>query len=151
MKSWMHPVFLARPFFSGLWSPVLAGLFWATAGAASPEAVSWKPVGLSGGGGMFTPAVSPADPNLMILNCDMSAAYVSEDGGRNWRMVHQAQLRSDTRCRPAFHPTKPGTVLASSGGRLRISHDRGRTFAPIGDLRDSMPLSPARVCTERWR
>lgn len=137
MNSWIHTVFIARPFFSSLWSPVMAGLFWAAAGAASPEAVSWEPVGLSGGGGMFTPAVSPADPNLMMLNCDMSAAYVSEDGGRNWRMVHQAQLRSDTRCRPAFHPTNPGTVFASSGGRLRISHDRGRTFAPLGDLRDS--------------
>ncbi len=137
MNSWIHTMFLARPFFATLLSPVMAGLFWAAAGAGSPEPVSWEPVGLSGGGGMFTPAVSPADPDLMMLNCDMSAAYVSEDGGRNWRMVHQAQLRSDTRCRPAFHPSKPGTVFASSGGRLRISHDRGRTFAPMGDLRDS--------------
>ena len=61
---------------------------------------AWEPVGLSGGGGMFSPAISPADPDLMMLNCDMSAAYLSEDGGRNWRMIHHAQLRSDTRCRP---------------------------------------------------
>src|SRR5438874_2133221 len=32
---------------------------------------SWQPLGLSGGGAMFTPAISPADPNLMLLNCDM--------------------------------------------------------------------------------
>lgn len=138
MNSWIHTVFLAHPFFASLLSPVVAGLFWATAEAASPAPVSWVALGLSGGGGMFTPAVSPADPNLMMLNCDMSAAYVSEDGGRNWRMVHQAQLRSDTRCRPAFHPTNPGTVFSSSGGRLHISHDRGRTFAPLGNLRDSL-------------
>jgi hypothetical protein len=44
---------------------------------------AWEPVGLSGGGALFAPAISPVDPNLMMLNCDMSAAYVSEDGGRN--------------------------------------------------------------------
>ena len=87
---------------------------------------------------MFTPAISPADPNLMLLNCDMSAAYISEDGGHHWRMIHHAQLRSDTACRPAFHPTDANILYASSGGSLRISRDRGKTFAPIGDLRDSL-------------
>ena len=96
------------------WSaPILLGAA-LTALSAAPgaaERASWEPVGLSGGGGMFTPAISPADPNLMMLNCDMSAAYISEDGGRNWRMIHHAQLRSDTRCRPAFHPTDAGRHL----------------------------------------
>ena len=96
--------------------------------------VAWEPVGLSGGGGMFSPAISAADPNLMMLNCDMSAAYVSEDGGRNWRMIHQAQLRTDTRCRPGFHPTDANVIYASSAGRLRISRDRGKTFKDIGNL-----------------
>ena len=98
----------------------------------------WEPVGLSGSGGMFAPAVSPGEPNLMMLNCDMSAGYISEDGGRNWRMIHHAQLRSDTRCRPGFHPTNADIIYASSGGRLRISRDRGQTFAPIGELKESL-------------
>ena len=102
------------------------------------QTVSWQPVGLSGGGGMFTPAVSPVDPDLMMLNCDMSAAYLSEDGGRNWRMIHQAQLRTDTRCRPAFHPLDRNVIYASSNGRLRVSRDCGKTFEPIGDLRRSL-------------
>jgi hypothetical protein len=42
---------------------------------------------------------------MMMLNCDMGAAYISEDGGHNWRMIHQAQLRTDTQCRPGFHPS----------------------------------------------
>ena len=87
---------------------------------------------------MFSPAISPANPNLMMLNCDMSAAYISKDGGRNWRMINQAQLRSDTACRPAFHPTDPNIIYASSGGRLKVSRDRGRTFAPIGNLKDAL-------------
>jgi len=102
------------------------------------QAPSWQPIGISGDGGMFTPAISPADPNLMMLNCDMSAAYISEDGGRNWRMISHAQLRSDTACRPAFHPSDPNILYASSGGQLKISRDRGKTFAPIGNLQDSL-------------
>src|SRR5271157_3564116 len=98
----------------------------------------WQPIGISGGGGMFAPAISPADPNLMMLNCDMSAAYISEDGGRNWRMIHHAQLRSDTRCRPAFHPSNRNLLYASSGGRLRFSRDAGRTFSPVGNLKEPL-------------
>src|SRR5215472_16957633 len=98
----------------------------------------WQPVGLSGGGGMFAPAISSADRNLMMINCDMSGAYLSEDGGHNWRMLNQAQLRSDTRCRPAFHPVEPNIIYASSAGRLRVSRDRGRTFAPVGNLNEAL-------------
>jgi len=87
---------------------------------------------------MFSPAISPADPNLMMINCDMSAAYLSEDGGHNWRMIHHAQLRTDTQCRPAFHPSDANVIYASSGGRLRISHDKGRTFEAIGNLKESL-------------
>ena len=126
--------------------PVAWGLLAATlavfsAGAGSgeaPPASSWQPVGLSGGGAMFSPAISPADPRLMMVNCDMSGAYLSEDGGHNWRMINQAQLRSDTRCRPAFHPKNADIIYASGGGRLRISRDRGRTFGPLGNLNEAL-------------
>ncbi|MEN6333588.1 MAG: hypothetical protein ABFE01_04960, partial [Phycisphaerales bacterium] len=116
----------------------LAALALAVLASLQPAVSGWEPVGLSGGGGMFSPAISPANPNLMMLNCDMSAAYISEDGGHNWRMIHHAQLRSDTRCRPAFHPSNPSVIYASSGGELRVSRDRGRTFSPIGDLHESL-------------
>ncbi len=86
---------------------------------------SWEPLGLSGGGGMFSPAISPVDPDLMMINCDMGAAYISRDGGHNWRMIHHRQLRSDTRCRPAFHPADARIIYASSRGQLRMSRDGG--------------------------
>lgn len=110
----------------------------AGAESALGEQKAWVPIGLSGGGGMFSPAMSPADRNLMMLNCDMGAAYLSHDGGRNWRMIQHAQLRSDTRCRPAFHPTDPNVIYASSRGELRVSRDRGHTFAPIGDMTERL-------------
>ena len=125
----------------GLFTPILSMLLClATAASLLPaHAVeAWQPVGLSGGGGMFTPAISAEDPNLMMINCDMSAVYLSIDGGQNWSMIHQSQLRSDTRCRPAFHPSNPDIIYASSGGHLRVSRDRGKTFSPIGNLKESL-------------
>ena len=113
-----------------LWSVHLSPVF-----AIPPsESIPWEPLGLSGGGGMFAPAISPADPDQMMINCDMSGAYLSEDGGHHWSMINHSQLRSDTRCRPAFHPTDSRIIYASSGGQLRVSRDRGTTFEPIGDL-----------------
>ncbi len=102
----------------------------------------WQSVGLSGGGAMFTPAISPHDPNLILLNCDMSAAYRSTDGGRNWQMLHWDQLLGSTRCRPVFHPTDSNIVLAVHGRNegLRVSHDRGATWS------DFAPDLPRGVC-----
>ncbi|HLK57414.1 MAG TPA: hypothetical protein VKU00_12665, partial [Chthonomonadaceae bacterium] len=110
-------------------------------------ATAWEPIGLSGGGAMFTPAISPADPRRMMVNCDMSAAYLSTDGGLHWRMIHQSQLRSSTRCRPAFHPTDPNTLYAADGGTgLKISHDGGDHWQPLGnlpaDLRGEIAIDP---------
>lgn len=101
------------------------------------ELYGWEPIGLSGGGAMFTPAISPIDPDLMMVNCDMSCAFVSYTGGVTWRMIHHAQLRGNTRCRPAFHPTNVDVIFAANGwqGRLRISRDRGVTWDEIGDVK----------------
>lgn len=155
LARWNHLVLAAVAV--GLGSDVIR----AQSPAINPEPSAlnqrWEPVGLSGGGAMFTPAISPVDPNLMLLNCDMSAAYLSEDGGHNWRMLNQAQLRSDTRCRPAFHPQDRDIIYASSGGRLRVSRDRGRTFAPIGNLNEALqgeialdPSAPELMLAGTW-
>lgn len=106
-----------------------------TARAAEPPPSAWEPVGLSGGGAMYVPAVSPVDPERMMVHCDMSAAYVSHDGGLSWKMVHYSQLRSNTACRPAFHPTDPRTIVSASGWEgLKISRDGGATWQPMKGL-----------------
>ncbi len=69
--------------------------------------IRWEPVGLSGGGGMFTPAISPADPNLMMLNCDMSAAYLSSDGGTSW---HRIGRQGRQTFGGYFHPKHDGWI-----------------------------------------
>src|SRR5207253_1001099 len=106
-----------------------------------------EPIGLSGGGAMFAPAISPADPKRMMINCDMSGAYITTDGGLHWRMINHAQLQSSTQCRPAFHPNNPLVVYAADGRTgLKVSHDGGFHWEPIGnlpgDLRGQIAMDP---------
>ncbi|MBI3829853.1 MAG: hypothetical protein HY291_10065 [Planctomycetes bacterium] len=105
------------------------------ASASAPPPSKWTPLGLSGGGAMFSPAISPADPKELIINCDMSGVYLSQDDGANWRIVHWEQLHSNTGCRPGFHPTDANVIFASAGWRgLKVTRDRGEHWEPFGDL-----------------
>jgi photosystem II stability/assembly factor-like uncharacterized protein len=90
------------------------------------KAIRWEPLGLNGNGGMFSPAISPVDPRVMMLNCDMSGAYLTRDGGEHWTMIHHSQLRASTRCRPAFHPTDARIIFAAQAGQgMKVSRDGG--------------------------
>ncbi|MGD0092478.1 MAG: GAF domain-containing protein, partial [Planctomycetota bacterium] len=117
-------------------SALLAAALAFSARGGEAAHVKWEPLGISGGGAMFTPAISPADPQLMMVNCDMSAAYISTDGGANWKMIHHSQLRTNTQCKPAFHPTDPNIVYGPSGARLMVSRDRVIGTLNLGRLRE---------------
>jgi photosystem II stability/assembly factor-like uncharacterized protein len=110
-------------------------------------AKNWEPLGLTGNGGMFAPAISPVDPKLIMLNCDMSGAYISRDGGQHWRMIDQSQLRSSTHCRPAFHPTDAKVIFAAQSGKgMKVSRDGGEHWEPVAaalqDLRGEIAIDP---------
>jgi photosystem II stability/assembly factor-like uncharacterized protein len=48
-------------------------------------------------------------------------------------MIHYSQLRSNTACRPAFHPADPRTIVSASGWEgLKISRDGGERWEPLG-------------------
>lgn len=83
----------------------------------------WTKLGPGGGGSMFHPAVSPHDPNLAVLNCDMTGAYITKDGGVSWR---EFNLRT-TIGAFAFDPADPNVMYAGSDGVFR-SDDRGQTW-----------------------
>jgi len=106
--------------------------------AVRAKTTEWQSVGLSGGGAMYLPTFSPADPNWMLLSCDMSGAYRSLDGGNSWEMIHYRQLNGNTRVRPAFHPSDPNVAYAAAGwrGGLRMTRDKGKSW-------EEMPGSPA--------
>ncbi|MFV1959602.1 MAG: hypothetical protein ACC662_09350, partial [Planctomycetota bacterium] len=81
----------------------------ATAGRGGKKRVgpgAWEPIGLSGGGGMFGPAISPVDGRRMIVHCDMGGVYRTEDAGRTWSMIPWREISSNTRSVPAWHPTE---------------------------------------------
>jgi photosystem II stability/assembly factor-like uncharacterized protein len=103
-------------------------------------ASGWTAIGLGGGGAMYTPAISPADPKRILLGCDMSGAYRSTDGGRNWEMIHYRQLMGSTTVRPTWHPTDPDVAFAVNSwrGSLKMTKNGGKTW---GDV----PYAPSSV------
>ena len=104
------------------------------AASAAMAAETWEPVGLCGGGAMFSLALSPLDPNQVMLSCDMSGAYLSRDGGKTWTMINHSMLKGCTVCAAVFHPKTPGRIIAPHGwgGDLRASRDGGRSWQPYG-------------------
>ncbi|MBN1808112.1 MAG: hypothetical protein JW909_03525 [Planctomycetes bacterium] len=97
-----------------------------------PPRGGWVPIGFSGGGAMFTPAIS--HKGRMFVNCDMSPAFISNDKGRTWKMIHHAQIGGNTRCRPCFHPANDDIIYAAGGywGALKMSRDGGETWTAAG-------------------
>jgi photosystem II stability/assembly factor-like uncharacterized protein len=93
----------------------------------------WTAMGLGGGGAMYMPSISPADPGLMLLGCDMGGSYRSTDGGRSWEMIHHRQLTGTTSVRPVWHPTDPDIAFAASGrgGPLKVTRDRGKNWSLV--------------------
>ena len=86
-----------------------------TAGAST-----WKVIGPGGGGGVLKPTISPFDENFVMTHCDMTAAYVSLDGGENFEMKNLWNVPEDFE----FDPADSNTVYAATRG-FRHSEDRG--------------------------
>lgn len=100
---------------------------WLVSPAFAADAV-FENLGIGGGGGMFTPAISPDDPNLFLLSCDMGGAYRSEDGGKSWSMLHWREMSDALNCRPVF--TKDGIYWAADV-TLKVSKDKGKTWTSV--------------------
>jgi len=58
----------------------------------------WTPLGLAGGGGMFSVGGSPHDHKFMMLSCDMSGAYFTEDSAENWTMINHTRSNAYRCC-----------------------------------------------------
>ena len=106
-----------------LLAALLAG---SSLGSAAAGDGRFEVLGLGGGGGMFTPSSSPANPKLLLVSCDMSGSYRSLDGGGSWAMIDSMQLRESRGCRPLFAGKAIYWVL---GGELRVSRDDAATWA----------------------
>jgi len=95
-------------------------------GYSAPRLDAWRILGPGGGGAQFFPAVSPHDPNLVLVACDMTGGYISEDGGKSWRMFNlRSPVKSFT-----FDPLDPQVIYAGAEVLWR-SADRGRTWSLV--------------------
>ncbi len=97
-------------------------------GGARAAEKAFEVTGMGGAGGMYTPSVSPYDPNLMLISCDMSGSYRSLDGGKHWELIHCKQISGSRACRPLF---LRDASLWASGSTLKVSRDKGATWTPV--------------------
>jgi len=83
----------------------------------------WKVIGPGGGGAQFYPTISPHDGKRVLVACDMTGAYLTEDGGASWRMFN---LRGTVR---AFvWDPRDGKVIYALGHALFRSSDGGQSW-----------------------
>ena len=52
-----------------------------------PTRSSFVQRGVGGGGGIFRPAISPFNPDLLFVSCDMGGTYRSTDRGKTWALI----------------------------------------------------------------
>jgi photosystem II stability/assembly factor-like uncharacterized protein len=109
-------------------APALATLAMATdPGPTRPVRLdAWKVVGPGGGGTMRRPAISPHDPKVVVLGCDMTGAYITSDGGASWRMFSFGSVPTAF----AFDPSRPQTIYAGAEAVYR-SDDSGRSWRMV--------------------
>jgi photosystem II stability/assembly factor-like uncharacterized protein len=94
--------------------------------AAAQRQDSWEVIGPGGGGAQFYPTISPHDPRRVLVACDMTGSYISDDGGGAWRMFN---LRGTTRFF-VFDPVNPDILYARGLGLWR-SVDAGKTWSLV--------------------
>ena len=85
-----------------------------------PAENTWRVIGQGGGGSIVKPTISPFDENFVMTHCDMTAAYLTLDGGDHWKMKNLWTVPEDFE----FDPVDQHTVYAATRG-YRYSEDRG--------------------------
>lgn len=95
----------------------------------------WDPSGMSGGGAMFAPVISPYNGDEAWLSCDMSPMHRSTDFGATWSTLDFRTLMGvrATHVRFTNHPNWLYTLASSSNGMgyPAKSTDAGTTWKPL--------------------
>ena len=86
----------------------------------------WQIIGPGGGGTTRRPAVSPHDPKVAVLGCDMTGGYITTDGGASWRMFNLGAVPNAF----AFDPAHPQTIYGGADAVYR-SDDTGRSWRMV--------------------
>jgi photosystem II stability/assembly factor-like uncharacterized protein len=101
----------------------------------------WSPTGPDGGDARRF-AFSALDPDRIYLGTTDSWIYVSSDGGSSWERLAKLGSRDDLVVdslvvdRTDPHTLYAGVwVLGHSDGGIYISHDQGKTWTEVADMR----------------
>jgi hypothetical protein len=86
----------------------------------------WKILGPGGGGCVHLLTVNPHRPDTLLVSCDMTAGYITHDGGKSWL---EFNLKS-RQYAYAFDPHDPDSIYAGSSGLFR-SGDNGATWGLV--------------------
>ncbi|MEM1167127.1 MAG: hypothetical protein AAGI30_12660, partial [Planctomycetota bacterium] len=101
-----------------------------TGAALAQEPISWSPLGEPGSGGRVNDvAISPHDPDHLVLCGDMLGVGLSFDGGESWEASTgflSYEIDSAT-----FHPLRANEVWAATMSGPHRSLDFGRTWTPM--------------------
>ncbi len=100
----------------------------------SSEKITWQPVGLGGGGGMFTPAISPHNSELMFVSCDMGGLYKSTNAGKSWELLNFRSMSSSNTLTTVFHCTQGNILWDESGYSLMMSEDTGKSWSKVWEF-----------------
>ena len=90
---------------------------------ANKKDKNWVILGPGGGGCVHTLTINPHRPETMVVSCDMTAGYITRDGGKSWR---EFNLKS-RQYAYAFDPHDPDTLWVGTSGLFR-SRDHGDTW-----------------------
>ncbi len=94
---------------------------------------NWTRVGPGGGGSTFIPTFSYSSTDRFMLRCDMTGAYLSNDGGLSYAMVNFPGGSHSF----AYDPLDPNTVLIGSQA-LNRSLNGGKTWNRIFPGKDEV-------------
>ncbi|MEW6158499.1 MAG: putative Ig domain-containing protein [Verrucomicrobiota bacterium] len=127
-----------------------SGSLSANTGGGAPPPAQWESRGLGAGGGMYGPTISPHDPNVMFLTCDMSEVFRSRDGGLSWVTIDFTQLTVKPEAEIQF-TSDPQILYAHDVHRLANESVTSRPVKSIdgGDHWTPCPGWPAKVAG--WR
>lgn len=126
----------------------------------------WESRGIGAGGALFSPTMSPHDPNQIYMATDMSSVFHTDNFGRTWSTVHFRQLQTgsqsegvETHVRFTADPKVLYALDLTDERRTPArSTDGGATWQPLpGDptdteayLLDADPHSTKRLMVTSW-
>ncbi len=131
-RSWRTALILAG--LVVLAAPTLPAQSARRAAARVRPGSGWLSRGIGGGGALYSPAISPHEPDEIVIATDMSAVFWSTSFGARWRVVPFGELQGGVSSEVRFTADREVLYAINCAEDLRIpvrSDDGGRTWAPL--------------------